>query len=159
MRGRPEARRAVGAIASRAKCSPQTVGVTAGLGLFTQFRVGDRAATGEPAFALEIGSRGSGSAFLEKRHSDAKAALVACLDAERWAQADVTPERQSRLDRLSQGLTNDEDDTVSDVTPPARDKRSLRAANVEGRTYKCVWSGLVLLDRILDALGAAAAFL
>ena len=70
----------------------------------------------------------------------------------------MTPERQSRLDRLSQGLTNDEDDTVSDVTPPARDKRSLRAASVEGRTYKCVWSGLVLLDRILDALGAAAAF-
>ena len=115
-------------------------------------------ATGEPAFALRSALVAQARAFLEKRHSDAKAALVACLDAERWAQADVTPERQSRLDRLSQGLTNDEDDTVSDVTPPARDKRSLRAANVEGRTYKCVWSGLVLLDRILDALGAAAAF-
>ena len=54
-------------------------------------------ATGEPAFALRSALVAQARAFLEKRHSDAKAALVACLDAERWAQADVTPERQSRL--------------------------------------------------------------
>jgi vacuolar protein sorting-associated protein 54 len=115
-------------------------------------------ATGEPAFALRSALVAQARAFLEKRHSDAKTALVACLDAERWAQADVAPERQKRLDRLSQGLSEQDENDELDETPPIRDKRSLRPAHVEGRAYKCVWSGLVLLDRILDALGAAAAF-
>ena len=111
VRGRPETRRAAGAIAQRAKCSPQTVGVTEGLGLFTPVSSAIERATGEPAFALRSALVAQARAFLEReQHLDAKAALVACLDAERWAQADVTPERQSRLDRLSQGLTNDEDD-------------------------------------------------
>eukprot|EP00752_Nemacystus_decipiens_P001861 g1793.t1 len=42
-------------------------------------------------------------AFVEARHEANKQTLVKRLDAEKWAQADVTPERQAVLDRLSNG--------------------------------------------------------
>ncbi|CAM9660149.1 unnamed protein product [Ectocarpus sp. 6 AP-2014] len=42
-------------------------------------------------------------AFVEARHEANKQTLVKRLDAEKWTQADVTPERQAVLDRLSSG--------------------------------------------------------
>ncbi|CAN0520354.1 unnamed protein product, partial [Ectocarpus sp. 12 AP-2014] len=42
-------------------------------------------------------------AFVEARHEANKQTLVKRLDAEKWTQADVAPERQAVLDRLSSG--------------------------------------------------------
>ncbi|CAN0254260.1 unnamed protein product, partial [Ectocarpus sp. 4 AP-2014] len=42
-------------------------------------------------------------AFVEARHEANKQTLVMRLDAEKWTQSDVTPERQAVLDRLSSG--------------------------------------------------------
>jgi hypothetical protein len=41
--------------------------------------------------------------FVEHMHETNMASLVATLDSEKWVQADVSPERQAELDRLTAG--------------------------------------------------------
>lgn len=41
--------------------------------------------------------------FVEHMHEAYMAQLVAALDCEKWVQADVSPERQADIDRLTAG--------------------------------------------------------
>ena len=42
-------------------------------------------------------------AFLDHMHETMKGKLVNTLDTERWTQCDVSPQRQSDVDRLASG--------------------------------------------------------
>jgi hypothetical protein len=46
---------------------------------------------------------GQAKLFLEHLHETQMASLVSVLDAERWTQADVAPERQAQIERLTAG--------------------------------------------------------
>lgn len=41
--------------------------------------------------------------FVELTHESFMASLVSALESEKWSQADVSPERQAELDRLTAG--------------------------------------------------------
>ena len=94
--------------------------------------------------------------FIERNHDSNMSALVAALDSERWAQCDVSTERQAALTRLSTGraLVSRPADTDSQIIL----EKKQQEVEVNGVRYKVVWSCLLLVEMVIGNLSAAAHF-
>lgn len=105
-------------------------------------------------------------AMIDRQHATHKNELMTTLDSEKWQQLDVTPDRQKGLDRLATGYVSKKDEangkaaeTASPETPApskkqsaAKAKRELRGATVDGKSFKVVWSAVLLLDMVAAKL-------
>ena len=110
---------------------------------------------GHKAAALRSTLLAQAKAFVENKHERNMAALVAALDSERWIQCDVSSERQDVLTRLCQGRSVAPQS--SSFLPVALETKS-HEAEVEGTRYKVVWSCLLLLEMVINDIGAATYF-
>lgn len=110
-------------------------------------------------------------AFLEHMHSTVKGRLASTLDSERWAQCDVSSERQLEIDRLSAGKASLQQQTEIDVVSDRRNnngqsgditavgkKKDCKPALVDGAPFKVVWSVMLLTEIILNYLNISVSF-
>ena len=113
--------------------------------------------SGHRATALRSTLLAQAKAFVERKHESNMSALVAALDSERWTQCEVSAERQSALSRLCSGRT-----LAGPPTPKNSDSASSGVkkpeAEVEGKSYKVVWSCLLLIEMLISNLSAATYF-
>ena len=110
-------------------------------------------------------------AFLEHMHSTVKGRLASTLDSERWAQCDVSLERQLEIDRLSAGKASLQQQTEIEVDADRRisngqaggitaagKKKDCKPALVDGAPFKVVWSVMLLTEIILNYLNISVSF-
>jgi vacuolar protein sorting-associated protein 54 len=128
---------------------------------------------------LRVGLLAHSKRFLEQLHEGYKGKLVNTLDGEKWVQCDVSPERQSSLDRLTKGrsflpkskqngiennLSTNGSDTPSSIADPEplsggpKKKKDLIPVVIDGIEYKVVWSALFLCEIMLTYLEIAILF-
>jgi vacuolar protein sorting-associated protein 54 len=110
--------------------------------------------------------------FLDHFHVTNKRKLSNVLQNEKWAQIDVTPDRQAAIDKLISGKsflpgTATLTDSGAASSGPAASsalngstakKKDNRPVVIDGQNYKIVYSGLVLIDLTLQCLDIAASF-
>jgi vacuolar protein sorting-associated protein 54 len=103
---------------------------------------------------------GQAKAWLDRTHESNMSSLVAALESERWAQCEVTIERQIALTRLCTGLATVSTPvrTMQDGSEGNNKKEKNPTAVVEGVNYKVVWSCLLLVEMIMTNLAAAGHF-
>eukprot|EP00611_Tribonema_gayanum_P006690 TRINITY_DN1598_c0_g1_i3.p1 TRINITY_DN1598_c0_g1~~TRINITY_DN1598_c0_g1_i3.p1 ORF type:complete len:811 (+),score=207.55 TRINITY_DN1598_c0_g1_i3:43-2475(+) len=111
-------------------------------------------------------------AYVESHHDANKTKLMTSLDAERWAQVDVSPERQAMMDHITGGHVlshalapshlaasmNGASPAAAFAPPSTRSKDRKREALLEGARYKAVWSTLLLVEMAYNQLRMAAYF-
>ena len=109
-------------------------------------------------------------AFLEHMHSTVKGRLANTLDSERWAQCDVSAERQLEIDRLSAGKSFLQQQTEEDIDAERRisnghavvgvggKKKDCKPAMVDGAPFKVVWSVMLLTEITLNYLNISVSF-
>lgn len=108
---------------------------------------------------------GIAKGFLERYHDSNKAKLVATVDAEKWAQCEVSAHRQACIDVLTSGkivLFA----SASQKGPGSLDIDEAKYAGmpsnafvaIDSQTFKVAWSSLQLVEMLLSYLGLAAAF-
>jgi vacuolar protein sorting-associated protein 54 len=128
---------------------------------------------------LRVGLLAHSKRFLEQLHEGYKGKLVNTLDSEKWVQCDVSPERQSSLDRLTKGRSflpkaklngiehnlptngSETPSSIADSEPSAasaKKKKDLTPVLIDGMEYKVVWSALLLCEIILTYLEIAILF-
>lgn len=109
-------------------------------------------------------------AFLEHMHSSVKGRLANTLDSERWAQCDVSLERQLEIDRLSAGKAFLQQQAEKEGDADRRNgnghtagivagkKKDCKPALVDGASFKVVWSVMLLTEIILNYLNISVSF-
>ncbi|GKY92247.1 hypothetical protein MPSEU_000195900 [Mayamaea pseudoterrestris] len=95
-------------------------------------------------------------AFVERKHESNMSALVAALDSERWTQWEVKHERQIAINRLCQGRSVIMSTADEEAARENTSKSPL--VEVEGRSYKVVWSCLLLVEMTINNIAAATYF-
>jgi len=110
--------------------------------------------SGQKAYALRSTLLAQAKAFVERRHEGNMSSLVAALDGERWTQCDVSSERQATLTRLCSGRAVFPS-SRSISTAPGKDSNSVV---IEGKSFRTVWSCLLLVEMIMHNVSCAAHF-
>jgi vacuolar protein sorting-associated protein 54 len=95
--------------------------------------------------------------FLEKYHQAHMAKIVSTLDHELWKNTEISVARHKALEDLSSGrgvsLTlSDDRQVVGDTSAP------LKAVSVCGKTFRVVWSVLLMLEIVMNYMSCAANF-
>lgn len=95
--------------------------------------------------------------FLEKYHQTQLAKLVSTLDHELWKNAEISVGRHKSLEDLSSGrgvsLTlSDDREVTGDTAAP------FKAIAVCGKTFRIVWSVLLMLEIVMNYMSCAANF-
>lgn len=98
-------------------------------------------------------------AFVERKHEGNMSALAAALDSEKWTQCEVSTERQEAITRLCTGrsvvTTPKKANAVASMSDtPTKNPE----AEVEGKSYKVVWSCLSLVEMLTTNIAAATHF-
>ena len=116
--------------------------------------------SGAKAVSLRSTMVGQAKAFLDHTHTSNMSALVAALDSERWTQCEVSSERQASLTRLCTGRAIVASKALGSPADLGGQSSSEKkpTADVEGVSYKVVWSCLLLNEMIMTNLSAAALF-
>lgn len=95
--------------------------------------------------------------YLEKYHSLQIAKLISTLDHEMWKNTEISVDRHKALEDLSSGrgppptLWEDREFNGESLAP-------LKAIQICGKTFKVVWSVLLMLEIIMNYMSCAATF-
>ncbi|DBA02352.1 TPA: LOW QUALITY PROTEIN: hypothetical protein N0F65_007171 [Lagenidium giganteum] len=95
--------------------------------------------------------------FLEKYHHAQMTKLVSTLDHELWKNTEISTTRHKALEDLSSGrgvsLTlSDDREVTNDTAAP------LKMVSICGKTFKVVWSVLLMLEIVMNYMSCAANF-
>ncbi|TMW63355.1 hypothetical protein Poli38472_002296 [Pythium oligandrum] len=95
--------------------------------------------------------------FLEKYHQTQMAKLVSTLDHELWKNTEISVARHKALEDLSSGrgvsmMLSDDREVSGETASP------LKAVSVCGKTFRIVWSVLLMLEIVMNYMSCAANF-
>mmetsp|Transcript_12199 Transcript_12199/g.33853 ORF Transcript_12199/g.33853 Transcript_12199/m.33853 type:complete len:1132 (+) Transcript_12199:133-3528(+) len=112
--------------------------------------------TGYKASALRSTMLSQAKAFIERQHDSNMSAMVAALESERWAQCEVSTQRQAALTRLCTGRKLIPG--LADHGNEAAVEEKQQEVEVNGVHYKVVWSCLLLVEMVIGNLAASSQF-
>jgi vacuolar protein sorting-associated protein 54 len=126
---------------------------------------------GTSAFVLRQALKNQTKTFLEKLHVANKNKMATALSNDKWNQVDVSPERQSAIDKLTSGksflsglgghdpqFASAPQQASASAASNGAKKKELKPVTIDNSTYKVVYSGLLLVELTLQYLDIAASF-